>query len=129
EHPAVLLAFGRFAAARAAQLKDEDGAKKLFQQARGLLERSKAKGEDSAVLHSEMGEVCVKLGDWQQAASSYEEALRMRRRRNDWRRSLGYAYARMGKIREAERKYREVLAFSPDDTDAWRGLQEMGKKY
>jgi predicted membrane-bound spermidine synthase/tetratricopeptide (TPR) repeat protein len=128
-HPAVLLASGRFAAAKAAQLTEQDQAKKLLQEAKDLLERSKAKGEDSATLYSEMGEVNLKLGNWEQAADSYKEALRMRRRRNDWRRSLGQAYAQMGKKREAERKYREVLAFSPEDTDAWKGLNELGIKY
>jgi cytochrome c-type biogenesis protein CcmH/NrfG len=42
---------------------------------------------------------------------------------------LGQAYARMGKIQQAERKYREALAFSPDDVDALRGLNELGIKY
>jgi tetratricopeptide (TPR) repeat protein len=129
DHPAVLLALGRFEAARAAQMKEQDEAQKLLQGAQELLEKSKAKGEDSAVLHSELGDVYSKLGIWEQAAGSYEEALRMRRRRNDWRRSLGQAYARMGKIGEAERKYREALAFSPDDIDALRGLNELGIKY
>jgi tetratricopeptide (TPR) repeat protein len=62
DHPAVLLAFGRFEAAKAAQIKEQDEAQKLLQQAQALLEKSKAKGEDSAVLHSELGEVYLKLG-------------------------------------------------------------------
>jgi hypothetical protein len=35
----------------------------------------------------------------------------------------------LGRLREAERKYREVLAFSSDDTDAWKALEAIGKKY
>jgi Flp pilus assembly protein TadD len=42
---------------------------------------------------------------------------------------LGEAYAKLGKTREAEQKYREVLAFSPDDEKAWYGLRELGKRY
>jgi Flp pilus assembly protein TadD len=53
----------------------------------------------------------------------------MRRRRNDWRRSLGEAYAKMGKMQDAEQKYREVLALSPDDDQALHGLQALGKRY
>src|SRR4030065_712383 len=64
---------------------------------------------------------------WDTAAESYREALRMRRRRNDWRLALGQAYAQLGKTTEAERKYREVLAFSADDVDALKGLQAAGK--
>ncbi len=129
DHPAVLLAFGRLALVKGNREKDKQAATSLFQEARGLLEKSKGKGEDSATLYSELGEVYVKLNLWDKAAESYKEALRMRRRRNDWRRSLGEAYAKLGKVREAEQKYREVLALSPDDDQALYGLQALGKKY
>jgi len=129
EHPAVLLAWGRLIAAKAQREKDPTQVKRSLEEAEALLERSKAKGEDSATLHAELAEVYSKLSKWEKAAESYGEALRLRRRRNDWRLSLGRAYAKLGKVREAERRYREVLAFSPDDADAWRGLQELGKKY
>jgi uncharacterized protein HemY len=76
-----------------------------------------------------LGDIYLRLSIWDKAAAAYEEALRLRRRRNDWRRILGQAYAQLGRIREAERKFREVLAFSPDDVEAWRGLQSIGKKY
>jgi Flp pilus assembly protein TadD len=66
---------------------------------------------------------------WQEAADSYKEALRLRRRRNEWRLALGNAYAKLGKVRDAERKYREVLAFSPDDANAWKALEAIGKRY
>ena len=98
-------------------------------EAKDLLERSKAKGEDSVTIYSELAAVYAKLGMWEKAADSYEQALRLRRRRNDWRLALGQAYAKLGKLREAERKYREVLAFSPDDADAWRALEAIGKRY
>ena len=118
DHPAVLMALGRLMAA-----------KENPREAKELLERSNAKGEDSATLYSELGNVYSKLQMWDKAADAYKQALRMRRRRNDWRLALGNAYAQLGRRREAERKYREVLAFSPDDTDAWKALEAIGKKY
>jgi predicted membrane-bound spermidine synthase/Flp pilus assembly protein TadD len=118
DHPAVLMAWGRLMAAKG-----------NAREAKDLLERSNAKGEDSATLYSELGSVYTKLQMWDKAADAYQQALRMRRRRNDWRQALGNAYAQLGRLREAERKYREVLAFSPDDTDAWKALEAIGKKY
>jgi spermidine synthase len=129
EHPAVLLAWGRLLAAQARAQTDEDRSKTQLQEAREVLEKSKTKGEDSATIHSELGDIYFRLSMWDKAAAAYEEALRLRRRRNDWRRILGQAYAQLGRIGEAERKFREVLAFSPDDVEAWRGLQSIGKKY
>ena len=129
EHPAVLLAQGRLIAAQARAQTDEDRSKTQLQEARELLEKSKAKGEDSATIHSELGDIYFRLSMWDKAAAAYEEALRLRRKRNDWRRILGQAYAQLGRIGEAERKFREVLSFSPDDVEAWRGLQSIGKRY
>jgi predicted membrane-bound spermidine synthase/Tfp pilus assembly protein PilF len=129
DHPAVFLAMGRLALAKGNREKDKEAATKLFQEARDLMEKSKDKGEDSATLYAELGEVYGKLGAWDKAGDSYKEALRMRRRRNDWRRSLGEAYAKQGKVSEAEQKYREVLALSADDEQAFYGLQALGKRY
>ena len=113
DHPAVLLAFGRLALVKGNREKDKQAASNLFQEAKGFLEKSKSKGEDSATLYSELGEVYAKLNMWDEAAESYKEALRMRRRRNDWRRSLGEAYAKLGKMREAEAKVPRGVGFEP----------------
>jgi predicted membrane-bound spermidine synthase len=129
DHPAVLLAFGRLDLAKAIREKDKQAARNLFQDAREMLEKSRAKGEDSATLYSELGEVYLKQSVWDKAADSYQQALRLRRRRNDWRRALGEAYAKLGRRQDAEQKYREVLAFSPDDEQAWYGLETLGKRY
>ena len=129
EHPAVLLALGRLASARAQRSTDEAAKRAGLQQARTLLEASMAKGEDSATLHSELGAVYYNLQVWEKAAASYDQALGLRRRRNDWRFLIGQAYAQLGRVRDAERKYREVLAFSPDDAEAWKALQALGKRY
>ncbi|MBM4261200.1 MAG: tetratricopeptide repeat protein [Deltaproteobacteria bacterium] len=118
DHPAVLLAWGRLMAA-----------KEKHAEARDLLEKSRSKGEESATVFSELGGVYMHLKNWDKAAENYEQALRMKRRRNDLRISLARTYAKMGRTSEAERKYREVLAFSPDDTDAVKGLQELGRRF
>ncbi len=129
DHPAVLLAWGRLTAVKGNRTTDAAQAKKERQEARRLLELSKTKGEDSATLFTELGAVYFKLEMWDKAAENYEVALRMRRRRNDLRMELGKAYAKLGRTVEAEQKFRQVLAFSPDDADAWRELQLMGKAY
>ena len=129
EHAAVLLAWGRLTAAKAQKMADDAAVKKLLQEARAFLEKAKAKGEESATIHSELGVVYYKLAMWDKAADAYREALRMRRRRNDLRFSLGQAYAQLGRIAEAEQKYREILSLAPDDADALKALQDLGKKY
>ena len=129
DHPAVLLAWGRLTAAQAMEEKNPEQMKKMFEQARQLLERSKAKGEESHHLYSELAEVYSKLAIWDKAADSYEEALRMRRRRNDWRLALGKAYAQPGRIRDAELKFRQVLVLSPDEADAAKALESIGKRF
>ena len=119
EHPAVLLAWGRLQAAKG-----------NTKEAKELLEKSKATEiETSATLYAELGSVYSKLKIWDKAAEAYQQALRMKRRRHDWRLALGHAYAQLGKVTEAERKYREVLAFTPDDVEALKGLQALGKKF
>ncbi len=129
EHPAVLLAWGRLNLAKAQRLTDDAQSKKLLQEARTLLEKSRAKGEDSATIYTELGAVYYKLAMWEKAAENYEQALRMRRRRNDLRFSLGQSYAQLGKIDAAELKYREILSLSADDSDALKALQDLGKRY
>jgi predicted membrane-bound spermidine synthase len=129
EHPAVLMAWGRLISAKAQRGADDAESKTMLQEARALLEKSRAKGEDSATIYSELGAVYYKLAMWEKAAEAYEQALRMRRRRNELRFALGQAYAQLGRIREAEQKYREILSLSPDDADALKALQGLGKRY
>jgi Flp pilus assembly protein TadD len=69
------------------------------------------------------------LAIWDKAAGAYEQALRMRRRRNDWRLALGHAYAQLGRTRDAETKYRQVLALSPDEADAAKALESIGRRF
>jgi cytochrome c-type biogenesis protein CcmH/NrfG len=128
-HPAVLLASGRLLVAKAKEEKNTEQAKNLFEEAERLLEGSQAKGEESATLFAELGEVYSRLATWDKAAESYEQALRMRRRRNDWRLALGHAYAQLGRLGDAETKYRQVLVLSPDDADAAKALESIGRRF
>ncbi|MBI2539679.1 MAG: fused MFS/spermidine synthase [Deltaproteobacteria bacterium] len=118
EHPAVLLAWGRLTLARGEAEK-----------AREFLEGSKQKGEDSGTLYGALGDTYVKLARWEDAADSYARAVKYRKKNNEWRRALGVALAKTGKVREAEEKFREVLAFSSADAEAWHELRKLGKRY
>lgn len=118
DHPAVFLAWGRLLLAQGDARRAKDS-----------LEQSREKGEDSGTLYGALGDAYFKLGLWQDAANSYSQATRRRQRNNDWRRSWGTALAKLGKTKEAEQKYREVLALSPDDVEAWKGLESLGKRY
>jgi spermidine synthase len=118
DHPAVLLAWGRLWLA-----KDD------FQKAKEFLEQSRAKGEESGTLYGALGDVYFNLKLWDQAVESYKEAFRSRRRNVDWRRKMGIAFAAMGKKREAEQKFREVLALTPDDSASWQELRKLGVRF
>lgn len=118
DHPAVLLAFGRLLAAQGE-----------FEKAKAFLERSKELGEDSATLFGALADVDLKLKQWEGAAQAYTQALKLSRKNPGWRRSLGMALAMMGKIKDAEVKFREVLALNSDDAEAWKALQSLGKRY
>ena len=102
--------------------------KNSSQEARALLEKSKAKGEDSATVYSELGAVYYRLE-------------RVGEGRRNIHRSVAHAAAaqrfalfsgrspmrQLGRIKEAEQKYREILAFSPDDAEALKALQDLGQ--
>ncbi|MGH7772639.1 MAG: fused MFS/spermidine synthase [Candidatus Binatia bacterium] len=118
KHPAVLLALGRL-----------DLARGNYAEAMTLLEESKEKGEDSATLYSELGETYTQLKRWEKAASAYELALKGHRRNTTWRLALANALVQLGKVKEAELKYREALALDPNLSEAWKGLTRIGKKY
>jgi tetratricopeptide (TPR) repeat protein len=118
DHPAVLLAWGRLMLAKNDLPKSKE-----------FLEQSREKGEDSGTLHGALGDVYFKLKLWDQSVDSYQRAFKNRRKNLEWRRNMGVAFAEMGKKRQAEQKFREVLALSPDDADAWRELRKLGVRY
>lgn len=118
KHPAVLLALGKF-----------ESAKGNYAQAVTLLEESQERGEDSATLFGELGEAYSHLQQWEKAASSLERAAKNQRRNTRWRLLQANALAQLGKKKDAEIKYREVLAINPSSSEAWQGLKSLGSKY
>ena len=118
KHPGVLFALGRL------QLAKGNDAEALT-----LLLESQENGEDSAALYSELGEAYSRLKQWEKVVPAYEAALRRNRRNVAWRLSLAQALGRLGKVREAEEKYRDVLALDSSSTEAWRGLSGLGKRF
>jgi spermidine synthase len=117
-HPAVLLALGKL-----------EAAKGNYAEAVKLLEASKERGEDSAALYGELGASYNLLEQWDKAAQAFERALRTHRRNTQWRLLHAQASAKLGRAREAELRYREVLALEPSSREAWLGLKGLGKKY
>lgn len=95
------------------------------QRARVLLERARAAGRDSVLLHGALGDVYSALRFWEPAIESYEKALRYDVQNTDWRRSLGVALARVGRRDEARQKFEEVLALNASDAAAWSELQRL----
>ncbi len=118
DHLSVLLAWGRLMLAR------DD-----LQKAKDFLEQSREKGENSGTLHGALGDVYFKLKLWDKAIDSYKRAFKIRQGEVDWRRSMGIALAHIGKKKEAEQKFREVLALTPEDAEAWRELHKLKAHY
>ena len=118
KHPAVLLALGRL-----------ELAKGNYARTVTFLEESREGGEESAVLYSELGEAYSRLKQWKKAASALERALQRQHRNTGWRLLQAKALGQLGRTKEAEIKYREVLAIDPSSSQAWKGLKSLGEKY
>jgi spermidine synthase len=118
KHPKVLFARGKL-----------ERAKGNLAEAIALFEDTRKTGEDSASLFSELGEAYSQTKQWEKAAAAYEMALRRHRKNTAWRLAWARALHHAGKHREAEEKYRELLAINPDFTDAWRGLRALRKRF
>jgi tetratricopeptide (TPR) repeat protein len=118
KHPKVLFARGKL-----------EKAKGNLSEAIALFEATWRSGEDSASLFSALGEAYSQTKQWGNAASAYEMALKRHRKNTAWRLAWARARHHAGKYREAEEKYRELLAINPDLTDAWLGLKTLPKRY
>jgi spermidine synthase len=118
EHPGALGVAGRLALARG---ENAEAAK--------LLEAALAAGEESGLHHAALGEAYTELRQWDKAIWAFERALRKSRRNVTWRLSLAHALVEAGRLEQAERRYREVLALDPNRAEAWRGLRRLGKRY
>jgi spermidine synthase len=118
EHPRLLFGRGKLEKARG-----------NFSGAIALLEQTRNLGEDSASLFNALGEAYSETKQWDKAASAYERALKRHRRNTAWRLAWARALHHAGRYREAEKKYRELLALNPEFTDAWRGLRALRKQF
>jgi spermidine synthase len=120
QHPAVLFNLGRL-----------ELAKRNYSQAVALLEASR-KGdppEESSAVFGALGAAYVGLQRWNDAAVALQEALRGQRRNTEWRLLYGDALVKLGRTKEAELKFREVLALEPGSVEAWKKLGELNRKY
>jgi spermidine synthase len=120
QHPAVLFNLGRL-----------ELAKRNYSQAVALLEASR-KGdppEESSAVFGALGASYVGLQRWNDAAVALQEALRGQRRNTEWRLLYGDALVKLGRTKEAELKFREVLALEPSSAEAWKKLGELNSKY
>ena len=112
-----------------AQQNDDQRDKKSSRRRARCWKSREAKGEDSATVYSELGAVYYKLAMWEKAAGVLRAGAAHAAAAQRFALSLGQSYAQLGRIKEAEQKYREILALSPDDAEALKALQELGKRY
>jgi tetratricopeptide (TPR) repeat protein len=120
KHATVLLALGRL-----------EVVKKNYPEAVAHLEASRAapEGEESSILYGTLGNAYAKLGRWDDAAKALQQALLRQRRNTEWRLLQADAFLHLGRPRDAELRYREVLALEPNSGEAWQGLKSLGKRY
>jgi spermidine synthase len=120
KHATVLLALGRL-----------EVVKKNYPDAVAHLEAARAapEGEESSILYGTLGKAYVQLERWNDAVSALQQALLRQRRNTEWRLLQAEAFLKLHQPREAELRYREVLALEPSNGAAWTGLQSLGKRY
>ena len=120
KHATVLLALGRL-----------EVVKKNYPQAIAHLEASRAapEGEESSILYGALGNAYAKLERWDDAVATLQQALLRQRRNTEWRLLQAEAFIHLHRTREAELRYREVLALDPNNGAAWKGLKSLGKRY
>jgi spermidine synthase len=120
KHAAVLLALGRL-----------EVAKKNYPQAVGYLEASRAapEGEESSILYGTLGNAYVRLERWDDAVKALQQALVKQRHNTEWRLLQAEALIHLHRTREAEIRYRQVLALDPNNSEGWKGLKALGKRY
>ena len=71
----------------------------------------------------------MQLGRWDDAVKTLQQALFRQRRNSEWRLLQAQALTRLGRTREAELRYREVLAMEPSNGEAWQGIKSLGRRY
>lgn len=88
-------------------------------------------GEASGDFHAQRGEALMRLNRYAEAATAFREALRTNVEQVTWRLNLGISLAQLGPpaAREAEQRFREVLALDAANTRAWEELRKLGKRF
>src|SRR5262249_44303720 len=120
KHATVLLALGRLSVV-----------KQNYPEAVAQLEAARAapEGEESSILYGTLGKAYVNLERWDDAVNVLQQALLRQRRNTEWRLLQAQALLHLHRTREAELRYREVLALEPSNGAAWKALESLGKHY
>jgi Flp pilus assembly protein TadD len=88
-------------------------------------------GQDGGELHARRGETLMRLGRYPEAVRAYRQALRSNMENTVWRLNLGIALAASDprNRREAEQRFREVLAMDSGNERAWEELHKLGARF
>ncbi len=88
-------------------------------------------GETSGEFQAQRGEVLMWLSRYQEAVVAFRQALRSNVEQVTWRLNLGISLAQLGpdQRREAEQRFRQVLAMDPSNTRAWEELHKLGQRF
>ncbi len=88
-------------------------------------------GETSGEFQAQRGETLMWLGRYQEAVAAFRQALRSNVEQVTWRLNLGISLAQLGpdQRREAEQRFREVLAMDPANMRGWDELHKLGKRF
>jgi spermidine synthase/Flp pilus assembly protein TadD len=102
-----------------------------YDRALAALEEAARLGETSGEFQADRGEVLMWLGRYRDAVAAYRQALRSNVEQVTWRLNLGISLAELGPqaTREAEQRFREVLAMDPANTRAWEELRKFGTRF
>jgi spermidine synthase len=103
---------------------------KRYQEALASLDEAARGGEHSGEFHAARGETLMWLNRFAEAVGPLREALRTNVADATRRLDLGISLEQLGsrERREAEQRFREVLALDPANTRAWEELHRMGKE-
>jgi tetratricopeptide (TPR) repeat protein len=77
---------------------------------------------DSALVHYILGEAYAKLGFFPDAATAFQEAIKLKPDYTDAWFNLGWAYTQAGKFPEAVGVFQQLVKLSPHDPQVWDNL-------
>jgi spermidine synthase len=103
---------------------------KRYPEALAALDEAATRGERSGEFQAARGEVLMWLNRHGEAVAPFRQALRTNIQNITWRLNLGICLAQLGprEQREAEQRFREVLALDPGNTRAWEEVNRLGKR-